>query len=81
MSRGGISAVQEHFDEHEHDYTCKVEIETSGNVEICGKKISKESDGGSTSNLKRHLKRRHPTEYDLVEKFFDILIKLFVMRH
>ena len=67
MSRCRISTVYEYFDEHENDFNCKVEIETSGNVEICGKKIFKLNDGASTSNLKRHLKR-NPTEYDVVEK-------------
>ena len=62
------------------DFNCKVEIKTSGNIGICGEKMFKLSDVGSISHLKRHLKRHHPTEYDLVEKDFDVSIKLFVIR-
>ena len=69
----------EYFDEHKNNFNCKVEVETSGYIKICGRKISKLSDRGSTSHLKRHLRRHHSTEYDLVEKVFDVLIKLFVI--
>jgi len=68
MSRGRVSSVYEYFDEQDTDFNCKVELEATGNVEICGKKITKLSEGGTISNLKRHLKRHHATEFDIVEK-------------
>jgi len=66
MSRGRTSKVYDFFHEEESTFNCS--IECGHGMEECGQVITKLSDGGTTSNLKRHLKRIHPTEYEEVQK-------------
>ena len=61
MSNARKSAVYAHFTEEEQHFQC--DIETNG--KRCGAKFAKnKSDGSSSGNLKRHLKRAHPDQHD-----------------
>ena len=65
MSHGRKSAVYEHFTEEENGFKCG--IETDGKT--CNAVITKnKSDGSSSGNLKRHLKRAHPNQHDAVQE-------------
>ena len=65
MSHGRKSAVYAHFTEGENSFKCSVET----NGKTCEAEITKnKSDGSSSGNLKRHLKRAHPDQHDAVQE-------------
>lgn len=58
------SAVYDFFDENDKKFVCKVENEEG----LCGVElVSSRSGGGNSGNLKRHLERLHPKQFEEVE--------------
>ena len=59
------SAVYEHFAEEENHFKCTVDMDGKACDVIVAKN---KSDGSSSGNLKRHLKRAHPKHHESVQQ-------------